>query len=95
MLQESPGAKALFAPDAPLANPAPLNLRRSEAARYLNAKFGFPCSKAWLAKLACVGGGPEYLLAGKFPIYPIESLDTWALARMSAPRRSTSDRGQR
>jgi hypothetical protein len=95
MLQESPGTKAPFATDAPLASPAPLNLRRSEAARYLNGKFGFPCSKAWLAKLACVGGGPEYLLAGKFPIYPIESLDTWALARISAPRRSTSDRGQR
>lgn len=72
---------------------APVNFRRSNAAKYIREKYGMPCSTAWLAKLACLGGGPVYRLAGRFPVYPIRGLDEWALARLSAPRRSTSDRG--
>jgi hypothetical protein len=77
---------------APSATPfAPVNFRRSNAARYIREKYGMPCSVAWLAKLACLGGGPVYRLAGRFPVYAVEDLDVWALARLSAPRRSTSD----
>ena len=76
-----------------LNNIKPKNLRRVDAAKYVESAYGFPCSKAWLAKLACVGGGPEYMLAGKIPVYPIPGLDAWAQARLSAPKRSTSDRG--
>jgi hypothetical protein len=100
MLPEQPSAKAPSATDANRAGnhfetPAPINLRRADAARYFSTRYGFPCSKAWMAKLACIGGGPEFLLAGKFPVYPVESLDAWAQARLSTPRRSTSDVGAR
>jgi hypothetical protein len=98
MLSEPPSAKEPSATDvnhaaAYIETIERMNLRRADAARYVNTRYGFPCSKAWLAKLACVGGGPEYLLAGKFPIYPVASLDAWAQARLSAPRRSTSEHG--
>ena len=90
MLSEPPSAKVPSATDANHAATyietiERINLRRADAAKYVNTRYGFPCSKAWLAKLACVGGGPEYLLAGKFPIYPVASLDAWAQARLSAP----------
>jgi hypothetical protein len=44
------------------------NMRRAEAARYIRETYGIPCAPATLAKYACVGGGPAYKLAGKFPI---------------------------
>jgi hypothetical protein len=66
-------------------------LRRAQAAAYIEATYGFPCSRQWLAKLAVIGGGPVYRKAGRIPIYAPEDLDAWALARIGAPRRSTSD----
>ena len=33
-------------------------LRRSDAAAYITERYGFPCSRQWLAKLAVIGGGP-------------------------------------
>jgi hypothetical protein len=33
-------------------------LRRADAAAYVTDRYGFPCSRQWLAKLAVVGGGP-------------------------------------
>src|SRR5436853_20513 len=35
-------------------------LRRTEAATYVTDRYGFPCSRQWLAKLAVVGGGPVF-----------------------------------
>lgn len=64
-------------------------LRRADAAEYVHAHYGFPCSKQWLAKLATTGGGPAYRKAGKFPLYSVEDLDAWAQARLSAPMRAT------
>ena len=64
-------------------------LRRADAAEYVRTRYGFPCSKQWLAKLATTGGGPAYRKAGKFPVYAVEDLDTWAQARLSAPMRAT------
>ncbi len=64
-------------------------LRRSDAAEYVRTRFGFPCSKQWLAKLATTGGGPSYRKASRFPVYAIEDLDAWAQARLSAPMRAT------
>jgi hypothetical protein len=71
-------------------NPARF-LRRAEAAAYVQATYGFPCSRQWLAKLAVIGGGPVYRKAGRTPIYAPEDLDAWAVARIGAPQRSTSD----
>jgi hypothetical protein len=65
-------------------------LRRAEAATYVNSKFGFPCSKQWLAKLAVTGGGPVYRKAGRVPIYAPADLDAWAESRIGQARRSTS-----
>jgi hypothetical protein len=64
--------------------------RRADAARYVRETWGLPCSQAWLAKLAVVGGGPIFRKAGRFPIYLDSDLDIWAEARISSPRNSTS-----
>lgn len=68
-------------------------LRRNEAARYIQAVYGFSCSRQWLAKLAVVGGGPVYHKAGRTPIYAPEELDKWALSRIGKPQRSSFDVG--
>jgi hypothetical protein len=65
--------------------------RRALAAAYVETTYGFPCSRQWLAKLAVIGGGPAFRKAGRTPIYAPEDLDAWALARIGAPQRSTSD----
>ncbi len=66
-------------------------LRRVEAANYVTDRYGFPCSRQWLAKLAVVGGGPLFRKAGRYPIYQPEDLDRWAQARIGPAQRSTSD----
>jgi hypothetical protein len=66
-------------------------LRRADAAAYVQGRYGFPCSRQWLAKLAVVGGGPLFRKAGRTPLYAPADLDTWALARIGAPQLSTSD----
>jgi hypothetical protein len=65
-------------------------LRRKAAADYLKAKYGFGSEKT-LAKLACIGGGPEFRKAGPAAIYEPQKLDEWAQSRISAPLASTSD----
>jgi hypothetical protein len=65
-------------------------MRRSEAARYIREAHGIPCAPATLAKYACVGNGPTFRKAGKFPIYARDDLDTWARSRLSEPVQSTS-----
>lgn len=69
----------------------PNYLRRKDAAFYITGRWGFPCSRQWLAKLAVVGGGPLYRKAGRTPIYAPSDLDAWAIERIGAPQRSTSD----
>jgi hypothetical protein len=69
---------------------APRYRRRADAARYVRETWGMPCSQAWLAKLAVVGGGPIFRKAGRFPIYLDSDLDIWAEARISSPRNATS-----
>jgi hypothetical protein len=66
-------------------------LRRTEAAEYVTATYGIPCSPKTLAKLACVSSdGPPFRLAGRFPLYPISELDAWAQAKIGPLVRSTS-----
>jgi hypothetical protein len=64
--------------------------RRKEAGAYLKGKFGFGSEKT-LAKLACIGGGPEFHKAGSIVLYAQEALDIWATSKISGPKRSTSD----
>jgi hypothetical protein len=54
------------------------------------ASDGAPCSAKWLAKLAVVGGGPQFRKIGRFPVYTRSDLDEWVEAKITAPRRSTS-----
>lgn len=65
-------------------------LRRKDAAAYLKEKYGF-CSTGTLAKLATIGGGPEFQYLGILPVYTEENLDEWARAMLSRPVRSTSE----
>jgi hypothetical protein len=69
--------------------------RRAEAARYLREAHGIPCAPATLAKYACIGGGPAFRKAGKFPIYARDDLDAWAKSRLSERISSTSELSRR
>jgi hypothetical protein len=68
----------------------PQFLRRKAAGEYLKSKYGFG-SERTLAKLACLGGGPLFRKAANAAIYRPEDLDAWALAKIGAPQKSTSD----
>lgn len=57
-------------------------LRRSDAAKYLRENFGLPCSTGTLANYAVNNIGPEFSLAGRFPIYSKNALDAWAENRI-------------
>ena len=73
-------------------DPAPGELvRRADAAKYVEDKYGFGCSKRTLAKLACVGGGPRFRMAGRVPLYPKDELDAWARAKIGPLIKSTSE----
>lgn len=67
------------------------SFRRKDAAAYIRESFGFPCSPAWLAKLAVVGGGPCFRKAGRYPLYSQEDLDEWAESRLGPRVASTSE----
>jgi len=68
-------------------------LRRDAASEYLRVRWGIPCSKKTLAKLACIGGGPVYRRFGRIPLYTTADLDAFAEGRIGKPVRSTSDYG--
>jgi hypothetical protein len=65
-------------------------LRRNAAGEYLKKKYKFG-SERTLAKLASVGGGPEFRKAGTIVLYEVPKLDEWALAQIGRPQLSTSD----
>jgi hypothetical protein len=69
---------------------SPQFLRRKAAGEYLRSKFGFG-SERTLAKLACLGGGPIFRKAANAALYAPEDLDNWALGKIGAPQKSTSD----
>jgi hypothetical protein len=77
----------------------PHQMRRADAARYIREIYAIPCLATTLAKYACVGGGPAFRKAGKFPIYSRDDLDAWAKERFGKLVRSTSElsnqRGER
>ncbi len=65
-------------------------MRRKDAAQYLRENFGVG-SPATLAKLATLGGGPIFRKNGRIPLYAVEDLDAWVIAKIGNPMRSTSD----
>jgi c-di-AMP phosphodiesterase-like protein len=66
-------------------------MRRREAASYLREQYGFGAERS-LAKGAVTGDTPEYRKAGRIVLYTRDTLDRWALAKIGAPQRSSSDR---
>jgi hypothetical protein len=64
---------------------------RASAAKFLT-DIGLKTAPKTLAKLAVVGGGPEFIYWGRKPIYPEPALLAWAESRMTGRLRSTSDR---
>ncbi len=66
-------------------------LRRWEASAYLKDRFGLSMAPATLAKLASIGGGPPFYKNARAPLYPVDLLDEWALARRGNVVRSTSE----
>lgn len=66
-------------------------LRRAEAADYVRERWGYPLSPRTLAKLACIGGGPTFRRASRFPLYEVKDLDEWVRAKLTRPVRSTSE----
>src|SRR5271168_1330219 len=62
-------------------------LRRSEAARHVRDKWGYPCSPKTLAKYAVIGGGPRFRKAGRYPLYHPDDLDGWINGKLEDGRR--------
>ena len=69
-------------------------LRRAEAAEYVQERWGYPLAPRTLAKLACIGGGPTFRRASRFPLNDKGDLDAWARAKLTRPVRSTSEYGE-
>jgi hypothetical protein len=65
-------------------------LRRRATADALT-ESGYPTAAKTLATMATRGGGPEYQLFGRVPLYRWRTSLAWAEGRLSAPRRSTSE----
>ncbi len=66
-------------------------LRRSEAATYLLETHGIRRAVGTLAKLAVVGGGPCFRVAGRTPLYTTDDLDAWAESILSPLVSNTSE----
>ena len=64
---------------------------RRESAEYLRNR-GVPCSEKTLAKMAVLGGGPEYSIYGRNAVSTAEQLDAHIERKLKKPRRSTSAR---
>jgi hypothetical protein len=61
-----------------------------QAAAFLTER-GYKTSAATLNKRRCVGGGPEFELFGRRPLYTEKALLEWVRGRTTPPLRSTSD----
>jgi hypothetical protein len=70
--------------------PPNTRLTRGSAAQALTA-HGFPIATATLRTMASRGGGPPYRTFGRTALYTWADTLAWAEARLTAPRRSTSE----
>lgn len=64
-------------------------LSRKEASQY-SRLIGIPYAVSTLAKLACIGGGPEMTVCGRRVFYRPSSVRSW-LKSMITVRASTSE----
>ena len=70
-------------------------LRRKEASAYLRREWGISRTPTTLAKLATIGGGPEFEKDGRFPLYTEDGLDAWARSQLTPPVKSTAELAQK
>lgn len=66
-------------------------MRRSEAAAFIRETYGVSCCTGTLAKLAVIGGGPEYQKFGRFPLYSQSACRAWVKGRLSRRVTSTAE----
>ncbi len=66
-------------------------LRRAEASVYLLERHGMQLAPQTLVRYAVEGGGPKFQKNGRFAVYHVDELDTWAMARLGAVVSSTSE----
>lgn len=66
-------------------------LHAHEAPQYLEEAHRVRRSKKTLAKLRCIGGGPEFRKVGRYVIYAPEALDAYAASLISKPLTSTAE----
>lgn len=67
-------------------------MRPSQAGVYSKLRWGRG-SERTLAKLRCLGGGPEFQKLGpSVVVYTKQAIDDWNRAKISAPLASTSHR---
>ena len=66
-------------------------LRDRKATAEALTAVGFRVSPATLATMATRGGGPQYQLFGRKPLYRWGDALEWAKGRLSKPIRSTSE----
>jgi hypothetical protein len=64
---------------------------REEAPAFLKGHGGYKVSQHSLATYATRGGGPTFRKFGSRPMYLGRDLISWAEAKLSAPRRTTSE----
>ena len=81
------------APEMPVTTATKKYLLRSEAADYCIAQ-GAPIARATLAKLACLGEGPDYRQFGNKTLYTTEDLDRWIEGRMGGPKATATQHQQ-
>jgi hypothetical protein len=62
-----------------------------QAVKWIEEELGLIIAVNTLAKYRCVGGGPEFELWGRTPIYTKPSTLRWARARLSKPRQFASE----
>jgi hypothetical protein len=66
-------------------------MRRGQASKYLKDRHNVDYKRETLAQLAVKGGGPEFVLIGRFPFYEDSALDDWVRSLTSKRKfRSTA-----
>jgi hypothetical protein len=80
-------------PDFPESPSQPVLLDPPSASNFLT-KRGFATATRTLAKLRCVGGGPQFRRFGRLIRYERGALESWAQQRLSRPLRNTSEVNQ-
>jgi|CryBogDrversion2_11_1035321.scaffolds.fasta_scaffold01504_5 hypothetical protein len=77
-------------PEPHLTHPGKAFLEPKRASEFL-AVQGFTIAPKTLAKLRCIGGGPNFLRFGRRILYDPNHLMTWALSKTSPSLSNTSE----